>query len=199
MFSVTALLLIIRGFPPSALQRWRLATGTFQHATQRLQRGAEDDVAVGKVGRLDVVVRSVGQLPQVGAVGVDLVEVVVLRAAGPVGEQDFAPLVVNLRIANAPARIVEQDPHLAAGQVEPAELAANRVGLFFRVVAVVAEVGVVMDVGAGGPDREDQVVDAFRQGELSGRPGSARRGKTWKCRGSEPERDRERAERFHQG
>jgi hypothetical protein len=51
--------------------------------------GDEHDAVVGQIGRFDVVVGPVGQLPQVAAVHVDLVQMIVLGAAGPVREQDF--------------------------------------------------------------------------------------------------------------
>ena len=123
--------------------------------------GDEDDVAVGQVGGLDVVVGAVGELAQAGAIGVDLVEVVLLRAAFAIAEEDLLAVVVDLRVAHAAARVVEQGGEFARGQVPAVELGAFAPGLALRVVGVVADVGVPMAVGlvqlAGG---EDEIVHA---------------------------------------
>src|ERR1035437_3121152 len=70
--------------------------------------GDEDDVAVGQVGGLDIVVRAVGELAQAGAIGVDLAEVILLRAALAIAEEDLAAVVVDLWVAHPAARVIEE-------------------------------------------------------------------------------------------
>ena len=121
--------------------------------------GDEDDVAVGQVGGLDVVVGAVGELAQAGAVGIDLVEVVLLRAAFAIAEEDLLAVVMDLRIAHPAARVIEQRGELAGGQVPAVELGAFPPGLAVRVMGVVADVGIPMAVGLVDLARgEDEVV-----------------------------------------
>ena len=124
-------------------------------------RGDEDDVAVGQVGGLDVVVRAVRELAQAGAIGVDLAEVILLGAALAIAEEDLAAVVVDLRVAHAAARVIEQRGELARGQVQAIELGAFPPCLARRVVGVVADVGIPMPVGLVDPARgEDDIVHA---------------------------------------
>jgi hypothetical protein len=130
--------------------------------------------AVGRVDRLDVVVRPVGQLGEPAAVRVDLVQMIRLAAARPVRKQDLVAVVVDLRIADAAARVFEQHAQLARPQIQTAQSAAfakgktlavplqqRRVGVR-RIVAVVAEVAVPV-IASGDPLREHNLVEVGRR------------------------------------
>jgi hypothetical protein len=123
--------------------------------------GGEDDVAVGEIRRLDVVVRAVGELAEAGAVELRLVEAVIGLAAPAVGEEDGAAVVVELGVAHAALRVVEERGHLAGLEVQPAEPpAVVVVPPPLGVEDVVAEVGVPVSVGIGLPDGEEDLVHA---------------------------------------
>ncbi|OHB83391.1 MAG: hypothetical protein A2V98_12470 [Planctomycetes bacterium RBG_16_64_12] len=70
--------------------------------------GDEHDVAVGQIGRLDVVEGPVGQTPEAGPVDVDLIEVIILRPAGAIGEKDSLAVVMDLGISHRAFRIVDK-------------------------------------------------------------------------------------------
>ncbi len=72
---------------------------------------------------------------------------ILLRAAGPVAEQDFLPVVTHLRVAHAAARIGEQRGQFARAQVQAVELRALGVGFAVGVVGVVSEVGIPVTIG----------------------------------------------------
>ena len=76
-------------------------------------RGDENDPAVGQVGRLVVVELARRDLPQAGAVDVDFVEMVIIRAALAVSEQDLLAVVMDLRIADRSAVGVQKTVILA--------------------------------------------------------------------------------------
>ena len=119
--------------------------------------GAEDDTPVGQVGRLEVVERSVGQLPQAGAVDVDFVKVIVGLPAFAIGEEDLLAVVVELRIADAALGIVEERRDFARLHVHPAEPPAVVVILAVRPDDVIAEVGVPVTVRVGLADGENDL------------------------------------------
>ena len=127
--------------------------------------GDEDDVAVGQVGGLEVVVRAVGELAQARAVDVDLVEVVVAGACLAVGEEDPLAVVVDLRVADGAARVVDDRGDFAGSRVPPGEPAgvgdravAGEGHLVF-IVAVVADVGVPVRVVVLHAGAEDDFLD----------------------------------------
>ena len=122
-------------------------------------RGDEDDVAVRQIGGLDIVVGAVGELAQAGAIGIDLVEVILLRAALAIAEEDLLAVVMDLGVADAAARVIEQGSELVGGEVQAVELGAFPPCLAIRVVGVIAEVGIPMAVGLVQLARgEDEVV-----------------------------------------
>ena len=130
----------------------------------------EDDIAIGQVGGLDVVVGAVGELAQAGAVDVDFVKQVVLGPAFAVAEEDLLSVVVDLGIANAAAGVGQQGGEFAGGEVPAIELGALAPGFSVRIVRVIAHVGVPVPVGlvrlAGA---EDELVHArHRPGAESG-------------------------------
>ncbi len=67
----------------------------------------EDDRPVGCIDRLDVVVGSVGQLPQIRSVDVDFVKVVGRRPTLAIGKKDLLALVVYVWIAHAAFGIIQ--------------------------------------------------------------------------------------------
>ena len=81
----------------------------------------EDDAAVGQVGRIHVVPLAECQLPEPIAVGVDLVEVVVSRAAFAVRKEDLAAVVVHARVADSALGVIQQYGDLPGAQVELAQ------------------------------------------------------------------------------
>jgi len=117
--------------------------------------GTENDRVVGSVDGLDIVVRPVGQLPEIRAVDADFVQVVGRSPAPAIREQDFLAVVVDVRIADSALWIVQQHRQLAGFQVEAAESSAVAEGVFEvfdrvgrrgrRVVARVA-VGVMSEI-----------------------------------------------------
>src|ERR1035441_6978324 len=85
--------------------------------------------------------------------------VVLLRAAFAIAEEDLPAVVVNLRVARAAARIIEQGAELACGHVPAIELGAFPPCLPLRIVGIVAEVRVPMPVALINPARgEDNIV-----------------------------------------
>ena len=86
--------------------------------------GAEHDAAVGRVHRLDVVVRSVRQLPEsVPSTSISY-RWYAVGAARAVREQDLLSVVMYLRIADPAARVIQQDLQPASPQVQAAQAAA---------------------------------------------------------------------------
>ena len=75
--------------------------------------GTEQDPAVGQVDRFDVVIRPVRQLPQIGFVGFDFVQVIGLRSATAIRKQDLGAVAVDIRIADTAERVIKQDLQLA--------------------------------------------------------------------------------------
>ena len=106
---------------------------------------AERDAAVRQIGWLDVVPRAIGQLAQLGRAEIDFVQMVMMRPASAVGEQDPLSVVMDLGIADGSARIVEQDFELPCSHVEQQQPTA--IGAVEPVVGIdarVAEVCVVV-------------------------------------------------------
>ncbi len=115
--------------------------------------GDEGDAAIGQVGRLIIVVRPVGNLPEAAAVKLDLVEVVVMRACLEVGEDGLVAVIMDLRIADGAPFGVKEDGGLARGEMELHEPAVGVTAIAGEgqprcVAAVVANVGVPMGVFA---------------------------------------------------
>ncbi len=124
-------------------------------------RRDENDVAVGKVGGLDIIVGAIGKLPQAAAVGIDFVKVVLLRATFAIAEEDLPAFVVNLRVTHTTARVIKERAELAGGQAPTIELGAFPPCLPLRVVGVVAYVCIPMPVRLIDPARgEDDIVHA---------------------------------------
>jgi len=82
----------------------------------------EDDAAVRQIGRIDVVAVPGGQLPKPGSIDVDLAQMVMMRAAWTIGEEDLPAIVMDTRIAESALGIVQQHSHLPRPQVELTEL-----------------------------------------------------------------------------
>ena len=122
-------------------------------------RGHEHDVSVRQPRGLEVVVLAERQLAEVGAVGVDRVEVVGARAAGTVREEDRPSVVVDARVAHAAGLVREQRTELPGLQVvreEPPFLAVDRgVG----GLAVVRDVRVPVRIHAGRARGEHHFVE----------------------------------------
>jgi hypothetical protein len=107
--------------------------------------GTEHDVAIGQVRRLDIVERPVGKLPELAAVGVDLVQVVMAAAGLAVREQDFPAVVMDHRVANGAAGIVQQRHQLAGAHVQFQQPAAvGAVDPQIRIDARISEIGIVV-------------------------------------------------------
>ena len=137
--------------------------------------GNEHHAAVGKVGRLHVVVSAVGELRQPAAVDSDLVKVERRPVPLAVGEQDLFALVVDLRVSDAALRIVQQHLQLAAAQIEPAQPAAGAIAFSLRVVAVVPKIDVPM-VPAGNPHGKDDFINQTGFQDPLQQPAANRRG-----------------------
>jgi len=101
-------------------------------------------------------------LPQVAAVGVDLVQVIVLRTTGPVGKQDLPGIVMDGRITDAAAGILQQHGEFARPQIQPAELAAFAVRQPLVALGIIAEIRIPVTVLARLANREDDFVHALR-------------------------------------
>ena len=86
--------------------------------------GTEEDAAIGQIGRLDVVAGTVGELPQAGAVDVDLVKVILFFASLAVGEENLFGVVMHLRVADAAFRVLEQNLQCLRADIQPAQPSA---------------------------------------------------------------------------
>ena len=86
--------------------------------------GAEDDAAVGRVDRLDVVVRSVRQLPEIRRRRCRFRTGGTSRCRPAIREQNLPAVVMDLRIADPAVRIVQQDLQLAGPQIQAAQASA---------------------------------------------------------------------------
>jgi len=62
--------------------------------------GGEGNAPVGEIDRTHIMVRSVGELPQPGAVGLDLIQVPPGVLLSPVGEDHAVPVVRDLGLGN---------------------------------------------------------------------------------------------------
>ena len=91
--------------------------------------GHEDDVAVGQVGRLEIIIVAVGELAQARAVGADFEEMVGLGSPLAIAEEDCLAVVADLGIANAAPGIVEQRDELAGRQAPLVKLGSLAPGL----------------------------------------------------------------------
>jgi hypothetical protein len=72
--------------------------------------------------------------------------VVLAFATASIGEDNFLSVVVNLRVANAALRIVEQSRGFTGAQVQTIEFSTFTVGFAFGVFGIVAKVGIPMSV-----------------------------------------------------
>ena len=79
----------------------------------------------GPIGGVDVD-RLVGlQVGGEDAIGIDFVEMVVWFIVRAIGEEDLMPIIVDLRVADAAAGVVDQCGHRAGGEVQSAESAPS--------------------------------------------------------------------------
>ena len=120
-------------------------------------RGNKHDAAVRQVARLDVVVNSVGQLPQAGAIATDFVEVIGLAAALAVREDDPLAVIMHARVADRPLGIVHEHGQLAGLEVHFAQPTALAVARVFGVGREVSEVGVPV-LGNDAPHGKDDLL-----------------------------------------
>ena len=129
-------------------------------------RRTKRDPAVRQVRRLHVVPIATGDLPQAGPVGGDLVEIIVMRPAFPVGEQDPLRVVTDLRIADAALRIVQQyrePPGLGVETAEPRAVSAMQpfilagAGITKVRVVMLARIPPGMALGKDNVRRDDRV------------------------------------------
>jgi len=91
------------------------------HETVAPARG-ENDAAVRQIGRIDVVTVPGGQLPKPGSIDVDLTQMIMMRAAWTIREENLPAIVMDARVAESALGIVHQHGHLPGPQVELAEL-----------------------------------------------------------------------------
>ena len=75
--------------------------------------GDENDTAIGKIFRFVIVERSRSDLPDVGAVDVNFVEIVISPAGFSPGKKYFLRIVVDFRIADTTFGRFQQDRNLA--------------------------------------------------------------------------------------
>ena len=123
--------------------------------------GYEDDPVVGQVTGLEVVMGAVGQLPQIRAIHIDFVEVIVGRFCFAVRKEDLLSVIMDDGIAHRSLGILEDRRHLAGSQFQPAQLPAVAIGQSVLVVRVVTEVGVPVPIFAGLTQCEDDFLDAL--------------------------------------
>jgi len=156
------------------------------HAVFGLARGGEEDLAAGQIDGVDVAhAGAERQLHQARAVGVQLVDVVIVLPVAAQGDEDLAAVEVHVRVADHALRDLQErlDAGLAVGpQLDalqrPAPLEAARVdlpGLEHRLRVVV--IGAILLAH----DKEDWLADEDRAGAeglaVRGlRPGRRRRG-----------------------
>ena len=123
-------------------------------------RGTEHDVAIGQIGRLDVVERPERQLSQARAIGANFIEVEGFRSGLAVGKDEALPVVVDLWIADAASWIVEEIDYPARSHVKttqaPAVLAVHH---FVRIGVPVSEVRVPMTVVPRRAHRKNDLLD----------------------------------------
>ncbi len=106
--------------------------------------GTEHDSTVGQIRRLDIVVRSIGQLSQAAAVDVDFVEVISVRATLAVRKENFLGIVVNLGITDASPRVIQQHIQLTIPKIQTTQPSTFAKTHAVRRIAVVPEVDVPM-------------------------------------------------------
>ena len=158
-----------RIWPPSASQRQMLPTWVDQQLTHRLARVVTKAMPPSGSQQGSIVVElAVGDAAQAGAVGIDDIEQVVLRAAFAVGEEDPLAVVMHGRIADAALRVVDQQRELAGPQVQLAELAEFAVHRPAAVGGPVADVGVPVFVQDAPGGEDDLLHVAHRPGEELG-------------------------------
>ena len=93
-------------------------------------------------------------------------EMVIIRPALAVGEQDLLRVVVDLRIANGSPAGVQEGRHLSFPDVELVQcafvrLAVATVRLLSLVLAVVADVGIPVRIVVPEARAEHEVLDVF--------------------------------------
>ena len=99
-----------------------------------LARGREQDAVVGQIDRVEVAhTRCAGQLPEAGAIGVDLPQVPILTRMSAQGEDDLLSAEIHVRVACNALRHLDHRPGLApltkVYQLHrPASLEVARVG-----------------------------------------------------------------------
>ena len=109
--------------------------------------GNESDIPVGQVGGLDVIVRPVGQLAQVGAIPGHFIKEIIFGAALAIGKEDLGSVIGNLRIPDPSFGVVQECRELAADQIPAVQLRPFAPGFAVRVVGVVAKIGIPMTIG----------------------------------------------------
>ena len=140
-------------------------------------RGNENQRVIRQPGRFDVIEGSSGQLAEPASIGLDLIQMVMIRAASTIGKDDRLAVVVNGRIPHRSLRVVKQPGHLPRPEVDLGEASERAISLAIGTVGVVAEIGVPVTVAVERPLHENDFTNRLGQRGGGGERRTANRGR----------------------
>ena len=109
-------------------------------------RGDKNDIAIRKIGRFKIIEYTRCQLPQVFAIDVDFIEVIVLLAALAIGEDDFPGIIADAGVTDSAFSIINKDSEGASLHVPATQSPVLAIIYFLVRGAPIAEVCIPVPV-----------------------------------------------------